>query len=542
VPFLQFISSDKRSSRYELSGDSILIGRLSGCDINIGRGRNDVSRKHARLHCLGDKWYVEDLNSRNHTFVNNEDIHGCAPRYLRHSDRILICSYEFFFYESETPTHDSSSVRVQDSRPGSEPKSSVSLSATTAVDDSERLLVLLDVTCSLSNVLSLDEVLADTLASLLRIFPSARRGVIGFLEGDEFIPKWWKFRQGGVNEQIRVSRSVVERVASRQEAILIDNAETEFPDDSSVAELHIQSLMCAPLIDSEGNVFGFFQIDSESLSGFVRRDLVLMAAVAIQASLAINFARLHEQGLKQKVIEKDLELARDVQNEFLPDRSPNIPGYEFADFYKPARFIGGDYFDYVPLSSGRIAIVLADVGGKGAPAALYMARIAMETHACLALSEDASTVIAELNRRLSTRFATFVMCVLDPASHILTVVNAGHRPPLRRRRDGSIEPVGESVSGFPFSVLDQAEFEQVSFQLLPGEAVVIVSDGFEDAYNEATDEYFGIKRVEAAIQQADGSASGTVTDLVRRVEEFSAGATQLDDMCMVTWTRAANVG
>jgi serine phosphatase RsbU (regulator of sigma subunit) len=361
------------------------------------------------------------------------------------------------------------------------------------------------------------------------------------MDGDEFVPKWWKLREGRANEQINVSRTVVQRVANQQEAILIDNATTEFPDGSSVYKLHIQSLMCAPLIDAEGQVFGFFQIDSESVDGFVHRDLVLMASVAIEASLAISFARLHEQGLKQKVIEKDLELARDVQREFLPSESPSIPGYEFADYYQPARFIGGDYFDYVPLSTGRIAIVLADVGGKGAPAALYMARMCMETRACLEQSEDAAMVMSELNRRLSTRFATFVMCVLDPASHIVTVVNAGHRPPVRRRLDGSIEPIGQAVSGYPFSVEDEAEFEETSFELLPAESVIIFSDGFEDAHNEATDEYFGIKRIEAVIQQVGGSASGTVTELVRRVEEFSAGTTQLDDMCMVTWTRARHV-
>ncbi len=482
-------------------------------------------------------WYIQDLGSRNHTYVNDEDIYGSRPRQLKHGDRISICKYDFIFHDSASTDHDSSSVRIVDQPVANQPTSSVSLSSASGKQDRERLSVLLELTRSLRNVLSLDEVLSDTLTSLMKIFPAAQRGVVGFIDGNELVPKWWKLRQGSTNEQITVSRTVVQRVANRQEAILIDNAKTEMSGATSLDGLHIQSLMCAPLLDAEGNVFGFFQIDSESASGFSRQDLVLMASAAILASLAINFARLHEQGLKQKVIEKDLELARDVQNEFLPSEVPAIPGYEFADYYCPARFIGGDYFDYVPLAGGRLAIVLADVCGKGAPAALYMARLSMETRLCLEKSDNAAVVLAELNRRLSSRFATFAMCILDPARHIVTVVNAGHRPPVHRKQDGSIAPIGASSSGFPFSVQDEVEFQETSLELLEGESVFMFSDGFEDAHNQERDEYFGISRIESIIQQAGGSASETVAQLVSRVEEFSAGTAQLDDMCIVGWTR-----
>ena len=536
MPSLQVIDDERRRQLYELDGEEVLVGRMPTCAINIGGAKRDVSRRHARLTRVRDAWFVEDLKSRNHTFVNGIDIFGRRPRALRHGDRIRIASHELLFDDPDAPTLDSGSVIVQD-EPATQALSSVSLSLDKGVDDRARLSVLLEVTRCLSKVRSLDEALDATLKALFRIFPSAGRGVIGFMDGDEFVPKWWRLREGKANELINVSRRVVQRVAKEKEAILIDNAASEFPGDGSVHQLHIQSLMCAPLMDADGNVFGVFQVDSGSTSGFIADDLAVMATVAIQASMAINFARLHEEGLKQKVIENDLKLAREVQKEFLPAAVPNIPGYDFAHDYRPARFIGGDYFDYVPLGCGKLAIVLADVGGKGAPAALHMARMSMETRACLHQSDDPVVVISELNRRLSAQFATFLMCILDPTTHVVTFANAGHRSPLRRRRGGSVEALGKSLDGYPFGVQDDAKFEQATFELLAGESVIVLSDGFEDAYNGDADEYFGIDRIKNTFEQSGASPSVLVSELVRQVDDFAAETTQLDDMCIVAWTR-----
>lgn len=537
VARLRIIGVDGYSRCHTLSSDPVLVGRMSACEINIGHDSQDVSRKHARLYREGDDWFVEDLGSRNHTYVNGLDIGVRSPRILQYGDRIRVCCYEMHFLDSDGPLHDSSSVRLHDT-PITQAKSSVSLTSEVGPDDRTKLSALINVTQGLKNILSLDAVLADTLTALLRTFPTAQRGVIGLLEDNEFVPKWWKLRESNGQQSIGVSRTVIQHVINEKEAILLENAPKEFPDHLSITELSIQSLMCAPLLDADRNAIGAFQIDSESFAGFSRDDLVLMAAVAIQASLAISFARLHEHALQQQIIERDLKLARDVQGEFLPKSTPDIPGYEFADYYEPARFIGGDYFDYVPLANGKMAIVVGDVGGKGAPAALHMARMAMETRRCLLEFSDPAEVISELNLRLATRFATFVMYVLDTNSHSLTVVNAGHRPPLRRRADGTMESLGDLISRYPFGVEEDVQYESATYKLLPGETVSLLSDGFEDSYNAQRDEYFGIERIEAAITAAGDTAAVIVNELVRQVEEFSDGTMQIDDMCIVTISRA----
>ena len=539
MSLLKIVGADGSRIDYELREIEAVIGRMPSCEINIGRDGHEVSRRHARLMRVDNDWYIEDLQSRNHTYVNGFEIGAKKPWALKHRDRIKICSYELQFINPDATQPDSGSVLLLDT-PASEAISSISLARESVLNDSARLSVLLDLIQSLKNILSLDAVLADTLSALLRIFPLAQRGVIGFIDGDEFVPKWWKLRDPSKDEEINVSRTVIQHVVQRKEAILIENAPQELPSRESIYGYNIHSVMCAPLLDTERNVFGAFLIDSRSVASFSHDDLILMAAAAIQASLAIKFAKLHEQALQQQIIEKDLTLARDVQSEFLPKAPPDVPGYQFADYYEPARFIGGDYFDYVPLPGGRVAIVLGDVCGKGAPAALYMARMAMETRACLAELSDPAEVFGQLNRRLSTRFATVVMCVLDPHAHTVTIVNAGHRPPLRRRADGTLESLGESISNFPFGVDEDLQFESASYQLEPGESVSILSDGVEDSHNAERDEYFGVQGIESAIRAAGGTAKDVVDELVSKVREFSANTTQLDDMCIVTISRTAD--
>jgi sigma-B regulation protein RsbU (phosphoserine phosphatase) len=539
MAYLHLVGTSEQEGRYELLADQCLIGRLKRCHINIGGDGRDVSRKHASVTRGGSDWFVKDMDSRNHTYVNGVEIHGSMGHKLAHGDCITICGNELVFNSQNHPEDDSSSVLIHEGDPANvlDGSSALSLSDSSGRNASAKLSVLMRIARSLQNTLSLDQVLSQTLDSLFEVFPSARRGVIGFWDEGEFHPKWWKLRDADSPAEIKVSMTVVQQVVDRQEALLVDNAITQFPDQESVAGLSIVSLMCAPMIDADGDVFGVFQIDATTEHGFSLDDLELMATVAIQVSFAINYVRLHQQTLMQKAIAKDLELARDVQREFLPSAPPSVPGYEFADYYEPARFIGGDYFDYVTLADGCIAVVLADVVGKGAPAALYMARLAMETRACIEQFDGAAAVISELNRRLHGRFATYVICLLNPASHVVTVVNAGHQPPVCRRADGSLEKLGESVSEFPFSVQYDVEFEEAHYQLDAGESVCVFSDGFDEAHNEFTDDYFGIERINVSIQESAGSATETVTELVRRTKEFSAGSMQFDDMCIVAFRR-----
>ena len=204
-------------------------------------------------------------------------------------------------------------------------------------------------------------------------------------------------------------------------------------------------MMCAPLVDSDGNSLGVIQIDTlDQRQRFQQDDLDVLASIASQAAIAVDNAQLHETALRQQAMERDLELAHKVQRGLLPAAPPPLPGYHFFDFYEPANQVGGDYYDYVELPDDRLAVVVGDVSGKGVSAALLMAKLSGEVRYCLASEPTPAAAMSRINASFSRsgwqdRFVTFVLAVLDVEKHELTLVNAGHMPPLLRQRQGAVE-------------------------------------------------------------------------------------------------------
>ena len=167
----------------------------------------------------------------------------------------------------------------------------------------------------------------------------------------------------------------------------------------SIVDFHIRSIMCAPLVGSDGEALGVLQIDTQDpRNRFSRDDLDVLASVACQAAFAVENAQLHESVLREQAMERDLSLAHQVQRGFLPTAAPRLPDYDFFEFYEPANKLGGDYFDYVPLPGGRLGVVVADVSGKGIAASLLMARLSADTRYCLASEATPAAAVARLNR------------------------------------------------------------------------------------------------------------------------------------------------
>ncbi|MBX9580910.1 MAG: SpoIIE family protein phosphatase [Gemmataceae bacterium] len=205
---------------------------------------------------------------------------------------------------------------------------------------------------------------------------------------------------------------------------------------ASIAEFKIRSAMCAPVVTAEGKALGALQVDTQDRAKkFREEDLSLLSVVANLAAAALGKAKLHEQVVAREKDRKEIELARAVQLGFLPQDKPAVPGYEFYSYYSPAQSIGGDFYDFVPLPGGRLAVVVADVAGKGVPAALPVAKLSGETqHGFLTHPDDPARAVGLLNDRmirggLADRFVTLDGVVLDPAAHAARVANAGHLAP-----------------------------------------------------------------------------------------------------------------
>lgn len=546
---------DSQRFYFEIPFGRTLIGRLPRCQLILGAGGVGVSREHAELVRMNNRLHVKDLNSRNGTLVNGRDIRGFGEIELQLGDCIEICEFSGVITDKRLPFDDSGVCRV-DTVQEDEEAVSRTLSAAlpkkdaphtrTSISDT-RLSALISIGKSIGDALHTDRVLETAAGSVLEIFPGADRCVIGFRSpSDLFEAKWWTTRHGNKAAEIRVSQRIFSHVVETVDSVLFDDAVTHFHNSAidggdgadSVLAGSLRSVMCAPLTAPDGYVFGMIQSDSQVARRFIKEDLDIFATVATQISLALNFSRLHLQTIEDAVLRNDIEQANAVQRQFLPSAPPNIPGYEFSDYYSAARHVGGDYYDYIPLADGRIAIVLGDVVGKGVPAALTMVKLATEMRTAFEVVNSAAAAMTRLNRRLADAFVTGVIMLLDPQSHEISIANAGHDSPLIKSASGQVQRFGESTSGFPISVIDDWEYEESFARLQPGDTVIVFSDGFIDAENLTQDDRFGTTRIDQIVSTNRGNATHLKQAIVDGIDSFTSGAPQFDDMCLVCFQRS----
>lgn len=551
---LRVVSGPIAHKLHQLKNDQLVLGRHPDCDILVDAAA--VSRRHAQITYRDNDYFVEDLGSRNGTFVNESRL---AERWsLDHNDQIRICDVIFRFENDAIPTvaYDSSvdsmssvsgpdPILVDDdeSKPQSSIMSKLDVSSGSEIRFSAssevKLKAILELNRALGKSLSLDEVLPPVLESLFKIFVQADRGFIVMkTESGQLQPRWTKYRREDT-AAARISRTILRHVVESKEAILSADASDDhrFEMAESITDFSIRSMMCAPLIDSEGNVLGALQIDTvDQRNRFRQEDLDVLAAIAQQATIAMVSAQLHDQALQQRATQRELELARGVQEGLLPRANPTAEGYRFFQFYRPANQIGGDYYDYVDLPDGRLAMIVADVSGHGIAAALYMAKLSAEAKFCVATSPSPSHVVDRLNRVMSDHleegFVTMILLVLQPATGELTIVNAGHQPPVRRDSAGTLSNLGESSAGLPLGIDPNWKFQCATEALAAGDIVTMYTDGLTEAMNTASEQY-GIERLHRRIIDSADDVQTLGKSLVEDVEHFTRGNAQSDDMCVV---------
>jgi phosphoserine phosphatase RsbU/P len=538
-----------------LEGQVVVLGRHPGCDIVLESGA--VSRQHARITNSDDKYYIEDLHSRNGTFLNGKLL--TQRQLLNENDEIGICELSFLF--RLTPLEAGASL--------ADSKTGVSAMAT-IVDDEEhtsnstimsqmevssgstgtrlqvnteaKLKAILEISRNLGRTIGLNEVLPKLLDSLFKIFLQADRGFIVLKDpiSGKLIPKAIKYRRHEDTQSIKISRTVVNSVMLSKQAVLSADAASDirFEMSESIVDFRIRSMMCVPLITGEGNSLGVIQIDSlDSRNRFNREDLDVLASVACQAAFAVENAEMHEMALREQAIKRELAVAHEVQRGFLPATSPNVTEYDFFEFYEPANALGGDYYDYVELSGGRLAVVLGDVSGKGISASLLMAKLSAEARFCLASEPTPAAAVTKLNKVFcgnvwEDRFVTLVLAVIDPVRQVAMIVNAGHLPPLLRCGKDSVQPVGEEITHLPLGVDAETIYEQYAIPLQPGDSLTLYTDGITEAMN-AQDELYSLTRLKSQLACDLDRVSLLGRRILDDVRKFVGTRQQSDDMCMV---------
>jgi phosphoserine phosphatase RsbU/P len=565
---LEFLNGERTGEQVKLLGERSILGRHPECDVLLDQGA--VSRQHAQILLIDGEYFVEDLKSRNGTLVNGTLVEG--KQQLLDGDELKICDLILSFHRegaaaparalagvgaaAEGSDFGISDFKVEDDDGPVGNSSTVmwklDLSATKeairlAVNPETKLRAMVEITQNLSQATVLDQILPKVLDSLFNIFSQADRGFVVMCTPEgRLIPKAFKQR-GKEEEGARMSRTIINEVVKSKQAILSADAASDarFELSQSIADFRIRSMMCAPLVTNEGNVLGVIQIDTlDQRARFSNDDLDVLASVAFQAAFAVDNAQLHEKQLAQQKIQADLNAARQVQKTLLPTHPPVVEGYQFFDFYEPASQVGGDFYDYVVLRDGRVAVVLADVSGKGVAAALVMSKLSSEVRYSLASEPNAAKAVDEINASFcragwEDRFATFVLALLDPKTNRVTFVNAGHMSPMIRHRLGQVADVGSpDDSGLPLGVTDDVEYMAREIELKPGEVITIFTDGISEALNPAN-ELYTLERLQQQIALATDGPMTLGKTILEDVKRHAAGRAQSDDMCMVVFGRNA---
>ena len=303
------------------------------------------------------------------------------------------------------------------------------------------------------------------------------------------------------------------------------------------------SELAVPIV-SETGVIGCLNVESDRLSAFSPADAELLQFFASTAALSIQKALLHRQVLQKQRIEAQLKVAHEVQSGLLPGAPPELPGYDIAAVNLPTWAIGGDYYDYVPLDGGRLGVVIADVSGKGIPAALIMATFRAALRTEIRRHAEMPAVAAQLNRvvlesRDASRFVTAVCGVLDVASGRFTYVNCGHNPPLLLRASSGAESLQEG--GSALGLFAEGDFEAGTVRLDPGDSLVLYTDGVVEPTDD-DDREFGVERLEATVRGAIGRpATEALRAVIDATRAFSGHDDYDDDFTLVVVKRLCYV-
>lgn len=340
-----------------------------------------------------------------------------------------------------------------------------------------------------------------------------------------------------------ISRGLVERVAREGQPLLTSDAQSDawLGGRASVVGLGLRSVLCVPLM-LKGASIGVIYVDNRLQAGiFTSDDLELLVAISSNAAIAIENARLYQVAVEKGRLERELQVAREVQSSLIPRRLPEIAGWEFAASWQPAREVSGDFYDYVQPDPSRIGVVIADVSDKGMGAALFMALTRSIVRASATASKFPDQCIAHANRLIcadavNAMFVTLFYAQLDPETGECQYVNAGHNPPLLydSRRNALVEL---TRTGMALGVDDSLQFKRGAVRIAPGDSILLYTDGVTEATN-AEDQEFGTERLRRLVNaNSREPAIITVQAIKQSLRDFAGPTPQMDDITLVAIKR-----
>ena len=519
----------------ELLRTPFTLGRQGDNDLVLLDSR--ISRHHAQIIQNEQGYFIEDMGSRHGTFVNNERITS-AP--LKTGDQLslgVVDSYQLSFVGEQVVL-----PRLLEK---------IGKAAESPAPQLQHLGLLLQMARMLHRAPALEEVLTMLVDSAIQL-TDAERGLL-FLRDDGGEMRLRLARgHGGVylkTDSLDYSRSAIQRVmkSGREEVLLEEEMTGRAAHDTAIITGGVRGLVAVPLqkhpmmemtgetiVQTAPEILGVLYLDSRtratSLTGLDRQ---VLQAFAVEGATVIENARLFRLTREQERLQHTFALARNIQQSLLPRELPRSDFFELQAITMPCQTVGGDYYDVIHLGDDHLGLTVADVSGKGFPAAMMAATLQGSFSAVAAGDPDLKDLFARVNEFLCARtpaemFATIFYGVLARSGNF-TFVNAGHNSPLVLRANGTIEVLDSS--NFPLGLFADATFNVETAQLAKGDQVLIFSDGVPEA-QDANQQLFGEERLKKYLQQCCGE-TGLCSKVVAAVQDFVGAAPQADDLTLV---------
>lgn len=411
----------------------------------------------------------------------------------------------------------------------------------------DRLSLLYRVSQTFNSSLDLGEVLSRVMDEVIAA-TRAERGFVMLRQEDG------TFRFGaarGLDQrtieapEFQVSRGLVDRVASEGKPLLTSDAQTDawLASRDSVRIVGVRAILCVPL-ELKSRVDGVIYVDSRLQTGvFSPDDVDMLQGIAASAAIAIDNARLYQVAVEKGRMERELQLAREVQSSLLPQSVPSFPGWEFVAWWQPAREVSGDFYDFVTFRDGSAGALIGDVTDKGMPAALFMASARSVVRASVAASDDPQAALRMANQTLCNEapngmFVTLLLIQLAAGSGRIRVANAGNNRPLLYRSDGD-EFLDFGETGLPLAIDPDCSYSMQDHELARGDFLLLYTDGLTDATDMQLD-LFGRERLLAALWDVRRAPADEIRQRLRlAVASFIGAVPPYDDVTFLVARRTA---